>query len=538
MTASLLPAPTSSPIGVRVGSQTPRVRNAPPYVSTLGGEAAELMAQVGKPLLPHQREWCEDSMGRRADGKWSSYESGIFEARQNGKGVNIEARELYSLFILQTRRIIHSAHLFDTSREAFERLMEIIDGSDWLTKRVAQVNRAHGKEGITLIPRYGGGSLKYKARTVHGARGFSGELIVLDEAYALTSAHMAAISPILATLPNPAILYASSPPDDKTGPMPEDAFLPSVRKRGLAVDPRMTYWEFSPPEKYDPSDVDVWYQCNPSLGYLIQEEFLADQFRIFLGAGKVQNFSTEHLGVWPEEAARQWAVISEDAWTNAGDAGSKMTVTTPAPTEGNPVVFAAWISPDREHGAIAVVGPREDGDLHGEVIEHKNKTTWMLDRAVKLVKKWRPRRFVVDAGGATGSLVADLQAALVPEYLEEITLLSSRDVAKGYGSFVDAVDPQAQDEDEEPVKRLRVREKAPFPATTAVAGATTRRIGDGTTWDSRENTVDISPLRALTDALQGYLTLPKAEPYYPPAAAPQQATPAGDFWRSSQRLNL
>lgn len=512
------------------------------------------MAEVGKPLLPHQREWCRDSMGRRADGKWASYESGIFEARQNGKGVNIEARELFALFMLKTHRIIHSAHLFDTSREAFERLMEIIDGSDWLTKRVAQVNRAHGKEGITLIPRYGGGSLKYKARTVHGARGFSGELIVLDEAYALTSAHMAAISPILATLPNPAILYASSPPDDKTGPMPEDAFLPSVRKRGLAGDPRMTYWEFSPPEKYDPADVDVWYQCNPSLGYLIQEEYLSDQFRIFMGAGKVANFATEHLGVWPEEAARQWAVISEDAWTDALDDGSRMTVTIPPPPGGNPIVLAAWFSPDREHAAISVVGPRADGALHGEVIEHKAKVTWTTDRLIKLVKKWRPQRLAIDAGGATGSIVADLQSALVPEFLEEITLLSSRDVAKGYGSFVDAINPQgaevvadaedfvdgdqAATEPVEPVKRLWIREKAPFPATTAVAGATTRKIGDGTTWDSRDGTVDISPLRSLTDALQGFLTLPKPEPVYPAASANVTQAPAGNFWRSTTRLNL
>lgn len=524
---------------MRVGSQTPRVRNAPPYVTTLGDEAADLMAEVGKPLLPHQREWSRDSMGRRADGKWSSYESGIFEARQNGKGVNIEARELYALFILRTRRIIHSAHLFDTSREAFERLMEIIDGSDWLTKRVHRVNRAHGKEGIELLPKFGGGALKYKARTVHGARGFSGELIVLDEAYALTTAHMAAISPILATLPNPAIIYASSPPDDKTGPMPEDSFLPSVRHRGLAGDPRMTYWEFSPSDKYDPRDVDVWYQCNPSLGYLIQEEFLADQLRIFVGANKVQNFATEHLGVWPNESGRQWAVISEDAWENALDAGSRMAVETPPPTKGNPVVFAAWISPDREHGAIAVVGPREDGDLHGEVIEHKAKTTWMHDRLVKLVKKWRPQRLVIDAGGATGSLVADLTTALVPDFLEEITLLSSRDVARGYGSFVDAVDPQDQDADAEPVKRLRVREKAPFPATTAVAGATTRRIGDGTTWDSRENTVDISPIRAMTDALQGFLTLPKPDPVYPPATPTRSpVTDQKALWRPTTRLKL
>lgn len=497
------------------------------------------MAEVGKPLMPWQREILRDAFGRREDGKWASFEVGLFMPRQNGKGVIIEAMELYGLFILKESQIIHSAQLFSTSQKSFQRLRELIEGSSWLSKRVDKISAAHGKEGFTLTARMGRGQLEYKARTLHSARGFSGDRIVLDEAYGLQAGNMSAMTPTLLTLPNSQLTYFSSPPDDDTGPMPEDAFLPSVRKRGENGHGRITYWEWSPPEKVVPADVDTWYACNPSLGYLIDEESLADQFVIYEGAGKLDKFVTEMLGGWPNANGRQWAVISEDAWENALDAGSRMTVETPPPTKGNPVVFAAWISPDREHGAIAVVGPREDGDLHGEVIEHKAKTTWMHDRLVKLVKKWRPQRLVIDAGGATGSLVADLTTALVPDFLEEITLLSSRDVARGYGSFVDAVDPQDQDADAELVKRLRVREKAPFPATTAVAGATTRRIGDGTTWDSRENTVDISPIRAMTDALQGFLTLPKPDPVYPPATPTRSpVTDQKALWRPTTRLKL
>lgn len=473
------------------------------------------MAEVGKPLLPWQREWCRDNMGRRPDGKWAAYESGLFEARQNGKGVCIEARQLYSLFILRTRRIIHSAHLFDTSREAFERIMEIIDGSDWLTKRVARVNRAHGKEGIELTPRAGGGSLKYKARTLHGARGFSAEDIFLDEAYALLAGHMAAISPTLATLPNPWIGYFSSPPDDKTGPMPDDAFLPSVRKRGLVGDPRLAYWEFSPPDGFDPADVDVWYQCNPSLGYLIQEEYLADQYRIFASAGKSANFATEHLGVWPIDAQTHWSVLSQDDWTALLDETSSAL---------DPLVFSIDVTPERSHGSIAAVGARADGGLHGEVVDHGPGTSWLAERAAELDKRWRPAFWVLDPGGAAGFLLPQLEAAGLT-----VETMSTRQVGQAFGLFRSAASSEEQAEapesaaeltgspgldEAEPlvVPKIHVRPNRHMPAlAAAVEGASTRRVGDGTSWDRKTNAVVISPLVALTNAMFGFVTRPPVE---------------------------
>ncbi len=519
MTVSLLPAPTIWQPGVRVGSQTPRVRSCPEYVTTLGDEAADLMAEVGKPLLPWQREYCRDSLGRRADGKWSAYESGLFVARQNGKGVCIEARELYSLFILRTHRIIHSAHLFDTSREAFERLMEIIDGSDWLTKRVDKVNRAHGKEGIQLTARAGGGQLKYKARTLHGARGFSGEDIILDEAYALVAGHMAAISPILATLPNPSIGYFSSPPDDKTGPMPDDAFLPSVRKRGLEGQPRLAYWEFSPPDEFDPSDPEVRFACNPSAGYLIQDEYLEDQYRIFASAGKVQNYSTEHLGVWPVDTSAHWLVLAEADYLDLLDDASQAT---------DPLVFSIDSTPGGGYSSISAAGARPDGNLHGEVIDHAQGTGWVVPRAVELDARWKPAAWVVDIGGAAGFMVPQLQEAGL-----NVVTLTPRQVGQAFAMFKAAASSEEQAEVvesseeltgkpagslDEPfvVPKIKIRPGRHGAAiASAVEGATTRRIGDGTTWDRRSTDVVISPVVSMTNAVFGFVTREPAEPDQP-----------------------
>jgi hypothetical protein len=499
--ASPLLATTSLPNGVRAGAQLPRVRSAPPYVSTLGDEAADLMAEVGKPMFPWQAEFGRDALGRRTDGKWSSYESGLFVARQNGKGVDIEALELYFLFILQTRRVIHSAHLFDTSREAFQRLMDIIDGSDWLTRRVAQVNRAHGKEGITLTRAAGGGSLLYKARTLHGGRGFSGEAIFLDEAYALTAGHMAAISPILATLPNPWIGYFSSPPDDKTGPMPEDAWLPSVRKRGIAGAPRLTYWEFSPKKGDDPRDLDVIYANNPSAGYLIQEEYFLDQLRAFVAAGKVKNFATEHCGAWPDDADKQWLVIPEADWLDAEDTTS---------TALDPVAMAAVVSKDQGWVSIVAAGARADGRHHVELIARIGIGD-ALARITTLTERWKPCAWVIDKGGPSKSLAESVELSGIA-----VTAPTMRDVGGAAGALYVGVagrpqpDPDTGELGGDP-RTIRWRAASPELRTAlcdAVAAADKRTLGAAWAWDQLGAPVDIGPVIGAGNALWGYLNRP------------------------------
>src|ERR1043165_2030810 len=115
----------SLPVAGRFGAAVPRLHSAPPYVSTVGGEVADFMAQVGKPGLSWQTAVIGDAFGVRDDGKWAAREVCVLEARQNGKGWITEAQELGGLYLLRERKIIHSAHLFDTSREAFKRLIDI-----------------------------------------------------------------------------------------------------------------------------------------------------------------------------------------------------------------------------------------------------------------------------------------------------------------------------------------------------------------------------------------------------------------------------
>src|SRR5665811_1986027 len=75
---------------------------------------------------------------------------GLCIPRQNGKNEILQARELIGALIFRERLQVHSAHLSDTSIEAFARMDDLIDSSDWLASQVAHVRRTNGREAISF----------------------------------------------------------------------------------------------------------------------------------------------------------------------------------------------------------------------------------------------------------------------------------------------------------------------------------------------------------------------------------------------------
>jgi phage terminase large subunit-like protein len=200
-----------SSAAVLLGSQVPRFRLVPPARSSAGQDAVELAASAGLVLDPWQAGVLEGALGEREDGKWAASEVGLIVPRQNGKGGILEARELAGLFLFGERVLLHSAHEFKTSTEAFRRLRDLVVNTDDLMRQVAPrgIHTAHGDEGIELRS---GQRIRFVARSTGSGRGFTGDCIVLDEAYNLRAADMSAMVPTLSARPNTQIWYASSAP--------------------------------------------------------------------------------------------------------------------------------------------------------------------------------------------------------------------------------------------------------------------------------------------------------------------------------------
>jgi hypothetical protein len=225
----MTPSAAYADAGRVVGSQRPSHWWAPPRVASWGPEAVELAALAGLVADPWQEFVAEGAMGVRGDGRWSAFEVGLLVPRQNGKGGAIEIRELAGLFLLPERLIIHSAHEFSTSLEAFRRMLTLIESAPDLDRKVMRVSRSHGEEGIELRD---GSRIQYRTRTAAGGRGLTGDLVVLDEAMKLAAAVIAALMPTLRAVPNPQVWYAGSAVDQAT--MDHGLVFAGVRRRGLA----------------------------------------------------------------------------------------------------------------------------------------------------------------------------------------------------------------------------------------------------------------------------------------------------------------
>ena len=417
-----------------------------------------------------------NALGERADGKWAAFEVGLCVARQNGKGSLLEARELAGLFLLGERLIIHSAHQFDTSLEAFGRLLSLIEDTPDLERRVQRVVRSHGEEGITLK---GGQRIRFRTRTKGGGRGFSADCVILDEAMFMPETTHAALLPVVSARDNPQVWYTGSAVDQLAHE--NGVVFSRVRSRGLTGDdPRLAYFEWSVgvdnPDLV-PSDMttdpEAWAQANPALGIRILPEHVAAEERSM----DRRSFSVERLGVgdWPAVDGSGSTVIDLDLWVGLEDPSSE-------PNE--PLWFALDVSPDRATASISVAGRRDDGLYHVEVVDRRRGTGWLVQRCVELAEKHDPDGFVCDAIGPVASLLEPLLEAGI-----EVETVNTTEHARSCGFLFDAVQEGT----------VRHRESPELEA--AIRSAATRPLGDAWAWTRRGSRGDITPLVSSTLAL-------------------------------------
>lgn len=464
----------------------PAYRWCPPSVSSAGAEVADLAASAGLVLDGAQRLVLDVMCAERGDGRWAAFEVCLVCPRQNMKTALLGASVLGDLFLHGARLVVWTAHRFRTTQEAFRDLVALIEGSDHLRRRVRRVTAANGEEGVELVT---GQRLSFLARSKSGGRGLSGDVVVMDEAFALAPEVMGALLPTLSARPNPQVRYASS-----AGLITSDV-LRSLRDRGRpGGDPSLAYVEWCAPVDGCASgercthragtegclldDEQAWRAANPALGTRIAVEHVAAERR----ALSPEEFARERLGWWDDPESAD-VVISELAWRALCDPESVIP-------DGQRVAFAVDVTPDRSWTSIAVVGRRPDGLLHVELVDRRRGTGWVPARVAELQTRWRPVAWMVDGAGGAGSLLPDL--AGMP-----VTVTSTRDMAYACGALFDDVAAGG----------LRHLGQVDLDVAVRVAGR--RQLGDAWAWSRRSSMGDISPLVAVTLARFGLLTSPE-----------------------------
>jgi hypothetical protein len=458
----------------------------PEHVASSGVEAAEFAEMVGLSLDPEQRLALDVLLAEAPGGRWAALEAVLIAARQNLKTFLFRVITLANLYVFGTEFVVWTAHEFNTAMEAFRDVLETIDGNASLSRRVKRVNQANGEEGIEFLS---GQRLRFKARTKTGGRGLTGDLIILDEAFALQPSHMGSLMPTLSAKSisgNPQILYGSSACQIQSD------VLRSLRDRGRAGgDPSLAYLEWCAPvvpcadgecdhhfgsDGCALDDLELVRKANPALGRRIAVDFVLAERRSL----PPMEFARERLG-WHEDPVAVTG-FSLERWAECAD---------PDAAPADPVVFAVDVSPNSASAAIVACG----GPV--EVVEHRRGTSWVVPRLVELRESHRPAAIGLDPHGPAGALVDDLTKAGV-----EFDDLSSGRSQQACAVLLDAVvDRRFVHRDEQPLN-------------LAVVGARRRQSGDAWKWSRRDSEVDISPLVAATIAFYLWQTASEAGSVY------------------------
>ena len=401
-----------------------------------------------------------------AGARWAAREVGVIVGRQNGKGSILEARQLAGLFVIRERLQVHSAHEFKTCYEHFLRVKDLVEGCPLLAEQVEIIRTGAGDQSIELT---NGCRIRFIARSRSSGRGFSADVVYLDEAFELDDRTVGALMPALSARPNPQIWYTSSAPHASS------SVLHRVRKRALdGDDPRLYFAEWGNDPDTDPLDRDAWYRANPSLGLRIDEDDVAAEQRSM----SPSEFARERLGI-PDEALedQQRSPIQHDRWSQLIDGES-------LPTDES-TRLALDVPPDRQSTCFAVAGKRTDGLTHISIRRHvPPHDMGQLVQFAKQLTDGHRTSLILPPNSPAKAWKADLAEAGVP--LDELT---PAEYAEACGSI------QAK------VLDGALRHRGQPEMDNAVGGLATRSSGDVETWSRRSSKVNIAPFVAATCAL-------------------------------------
>lgn len=472
----------SSRGGGRTGRQEPRVRVEPPSSYTDGPDAAELGEAYGLEPFPWERIVLDAWLARTDDDDYASKTAGLAVPRQNGKNACLELRELYGL-VTTGEAILHTAHEVKTARKSFNRLVRFFEDDEHYPELAAMlikngIRRTNGQEAIYLN---NGGSIEFSARSRGANRGFTVDLTVFDEAQELTDEQLSAIMYALGAAPSGhrQIIYTGTPP----GPGSPGEVFERVRSQGVDPDPPagLCWHEWSVEEVGDVTDHDRWYDTNPSMGYLLTEEWTENE--LLNSKGNDEEFARERLGWWA--SGIQKAAIPMKDW-------DRLAIRNP-PEDGVTCIGVKFSADGNWVSVAACLKPRK-GLPHVELIQHRSMQhgiDWLGEQLVD--GRQKVACVVVDGRSNQAELAAQLRDGGYPK--GAVVLPNVRDVITSATRFMSAI------------KESRVTHYGQ-PALDACASRSRKRpIGKDGGWGwGCYGDEDASPLEAVSLAYWGAMT--------------------------------
>lgn len=454
-----------------LGSQTARIEVIPEGTPhPRWDEIADYISQTGTALDPWQERVLHTSFLTRGD-LYAAFTVGACAPRQNGKNGITEMRELAGAHLLGEELVIHTAHLADTSKEAFRRLDDIIDANEWLSADVRHIWRTNGHEAIEFR---NGSRIRFRTRTRGGGRGFSAPVVIFDEAMFLPTVSFGAILPVISAQPNPQIWFVGSAVDQTK--MEDGVEFARVREQALGGGhDRLAYFEWSldyetPEDVPDGLDMDAIAISNPAFGIRISADYIAAEYKTL--DPRTHAVERNGVGDWPPTDGSVDLLIDPGAWNALAE-----------PSELCDPVCASFDTWD-EFSAIAISGINDRGELQVEVLEARPGTRWVPGRMEQLYREREIAEVVCDEYGPSGAMATDVDKAGIT-----VRRVKSGDFGNACVFFADSVNERT------------MRHLGQSELDSALRGAKARPLVDRWAWSRTNSTANISPLIAATLAL-------------------------------------
>lgn len=426
------------------------------------------------------------------DGRYRFRTVVLLVGRQNGKSTLLQVWALWRMYMDRAPLVIGTAQNLDVAEEQWAAAVDMAETNDELAEEIKDVKRTNGKYALELT---GGERYKVAAASRKGGRGLSGDLIIMDELREHTNwESWSAVTKTTMARFSPQVVCASNAGDASSVVLStlRNGCLESL-KEGTTDDSPVGLFEWSA-MKWNPtggkdrsgdwenlktSDREGWGMANPSMGWgnLTMEALEA--------AWKTDPdpvFRTECLCQWVTTA--RGGAFEDGLWESLKDVNSGII---------GAYYYGLDVSWDRSFATITVAGYREDGKIHGEVVE-----AMTIDRALKWFTRpsddgrWERRIDDPDCMGVAlqqnGAPVSALIGDLVKEGVPLVEW-GGGELGRGTGQFYDVVRQKALHHTGQPILDI------------AVAMALTRPIADYWVWDRKRSLVDIAPLIALTAAV-------------------------------------
>jgi len=287
----------------KYGRQTPTLSVILPYTQSHGEQAVQLYNRSGRTAIEWQERLIEDIMAVNSDGLWSHMKFGYAVPRRNGKSEIIIMRAVYG--ITHGERVLFTAHRTATSHSMWEKVIAVLTKSGLTEGEDFKTTKQFGLEHIEMLDG-SGAVINFRTRSSKGGLGEGYDLLIIDEAQEYTADQETALKYIVTASENPQTIMCGTPP---TAVSAGTVFANYRRSTVMENNGENGWAEWSVQKISAVNDVDLWYEANPSLGYILTERAIRSE----IGENEL-DFNIQRLGYWVEY--NQKSAISHKEWTD------------------------------------------------------------------------------------------------------------------------------------------------------------------------------------------------------------------------------